>query len=382
VKTRAAICREIGAPWVIEDVIVEDPGPRDVLVEMRCAGLCHSDEHLRLGDMGAPVPVVNRMGARDIVPFIGGHEGSGVVIDAGRNVQSVKPGDPVAMSFVPACGTCWSCVRGEQHLCDNGAWTLAGPMIHDKAWRHHTQDGAELNRMGALGTFASHVLTDERSVIKVENDVSWVSAALASCGIATGFGSSVTRADVQPGEVVVVVGCGGVGHGALIGASVAGARIVVAVEPSAYRRDSALSNGATHAAASLGEAMGLVRDISRGRMADVVILAVGIATGDLLAPALALVAKSGRLVLTAVAPWKQRSVELNMFDLTLFNKAILGSVYGSTSPRQAIQRLTELEREGRVDLARLATHRYSLDDVNRGYEDMYSGSNVRGVITF
>ena len=292
------------------------------------------------------------------------------------------PGDRVAMTFVPACGTCWSCVRGEQHLCDNGAWTLVGPMIHDKVWRHHTAEGAPLNRMGALGTFANHVLTDERSVVKVEDDVSFVSASLMSCGIATGFGSCVTRADVQPGEVVVVVGCGGVGHGALMGASVSGARIIVAVEPSAYRRDSALRSGATHTASSIDEAMGMVHQLSWGRMADVVVLTVGVATGDLLAPCLAMVAKSGRLVLTAVAPWKQRSVTLNMFDLTLFNKAILGSIYGSTSPRQAIRRLTELEREGRIDLQRLATHRYPLTDVNQGYEDMYSGANVRGMIEF
>ena len=148
---------------------------------------------------------------------------------------------------MPACGTCFWCASGRQHLCDLGMFTLAGPMMSDMTWRHHL-DGANVNRMTQLGTFADHMVVNEASLVKIDPNASLKAAALISCGISTGFGSAVDRAKVQPGETVVVVGCGGVGSGALQGARLAGARQIIAVDPLPFKLEKAMKIGATHTA--------------------------------------------------------------------------------------------------------------------------------------
>ena len=190
------------------------------------------------------------------------------------------------------------------------------------------------------------------------------------------------RAKVTPGETVVIVGCGGDGAGAIQGARLAGARQILAVDPLPFKTDKAKSIGATHTAASMLEANLMLPDMTHGRMADVVILTPGVLTGDLIAPAMALASKDGRVVTTAIAPFNQDKVDLNLFNFAMFNQALLGTVFGSCSPRVQIPNLLRLYEAGMLEIDDLITQEYTLDQVQNGYDDLASGLNIRGVVNF
>jgi NDMA-dependent alcohol dehydrogenase len=380
-KVRAAVCSGLNEPWKTEEVDVEPPGPHEVLVQMAYAGMCHSDEHLRTGDMGVPPEVLPVFDVDSMYPMIGGHEGAGIVVEIGSAVESLAVGDHVAASFIPACGKCHWCVTGRQYLCDLGMSILAGPMMGDGVWRYHL-DGKKVNRMTQLGTFSDQVLANEQSLVKIDPGVSLKAAALISCGISTGFGSAVDRAKVKPGETVVVIGCGGVGSGAIQGARIAGARAIVAVDPVPFKVAKAKEIGATHGAASILEAHLMIPDMTEGRMADVVILTPGVLTSDLVAPACAMASKDGRIVCTAIAPWHQQQIDFNMFNFAMFNQALLGTVFGSSSPRYQIPNLLRLYQAGILEVDQLITQEYTLDEVQQGYDDLAAGTNIRGIVRF
>src|ERR1700685_3060858 len=211
---RAAVCTGLNEPWKTEEIGMDPPGNREVRVKMVWAGMCHSDEHVRDGAISQTPEVLEMMGVKSMFPVVGGHEGSGIVTEVGTNVTQVAEGDHVAVSFIPACGTCFWCASGRQYLCDLGISTLAGPMISDGTWRYNL-DGQPMNRMTQLGTFAETLVASEASLVKIPAASRLKAAALISCGIATGFGSVVDRAKAKPGEIVVVAGCGGVGSGVM-----------------------------------------------------------------------------------------------------------------------------------------------------------------------
>src|SRR6185437_2645711 len=198
----------------------------------------------------------------------------------------------------------------------------------------------------------------------------------------TGFGSVVDRAKVRPGEVVVVVGCGGVGSGAIQGARIGGARAVVAVDPLPFKTERAMAIGATHTAASMEEAAFLLPELTQGRMADVVVLTPGVLTGELIAPAMQLGSKDARVVATAIAPFDQIDVKLNLFNFAMFNQALLGTVFGSASPRVQVPNLLRLYQRGLLEVDGLVSHEYTVDQVQQGYDDLAAGKNVRGVVKF
>jgi NDMA-dependent alcohol dehydrogenase len=343
--------------------------------------MCHSDEHLRTGDMSVDPEILPVFDVDSMFPMIGGHEGAGIVTEVGPGVESLVVGDHVAASFIPACGRCFWCASGRQYLCDLGMSILAGPMMSDGQWRYHL-DGQKVNRMTQLGTFSDTVLANEASLVKIDQGVSLKAAALISCGISTGFGSAVDRAKVKPGETVVVIGCGGVGSGALQGAKIAGARYIIAVDPIPFKVEKAKQIGATHGAGSILEANLMLPELTEGRMADVVILTPGVLTGDLVAPAMALASKDGRVVATAIAPFNQDEVSLNLFNFAMFNQSLLGTVFGSCSPRVQIPNLLRLYQAGLLEIDSLITQEYTLDQVQNGYDDLAAGVNVRGVVKF
>jgi NDMA-dependent alcohol dehydrogenase len=381
-KFRAAVCSGIHEPWKVEEVDVEGPGHDEVKVKMAYAGMCHSDEHLRTGDMvrrSEDLQAAYRIDS--MFPMIGGHEGAGVVTEVGPGVDSLAVGDHVAAAFVSACGRCHWCTSGRQNLCDNGASILAGPMLSDGEWRYHL-DGQKLNRMAQIGTFAEFSIGHEMSFIKIDPDVSLRAAALISCGVATGYGSAVDRGKVKPGETVVVVGCGGVGSGAIQGAKLAGATIIIAVDLLPFKVDRAHKIGATHGAASIAEAAQMLPDLTEGRMADVVILTPGLMTGDLLNPAMQLASKDGRVVVTAITPHKDTQVTLSLFTLAMFNQTLMGTVFGSSSPRYQVPNLLRMYKAGQLDVDTLVTQEYSLDAIQTGYDDLAAGAIVRGVVNF
>ena len=380
-NVRAAVCTGLHEPWKVEEIEIGDPHPHEVKVQMVYAGMCHSDEHLRTGDISAPKEVLEVFGVDSLFPCVGGHEGAGIVVEVGEGVDTVAVGDHVAAAFMPACGTCFWCASGRQHLCDLGMATLAGPMMSDGTWRHHLGD-QKVNRMTQLGTFAEYMVVNEASLVKIDPNASMKAAALISCGISTGFGSAVDRAKVKPGETVVVIGCGGVGSGAIQGARLAGARQILAVDLLPFKTEKAKAIGATHTASSILEANLMLPDMTQGRMADVVILTPGVLTGDLIAPAMALASKDGRVVTTAIAPFNQDKVDLNLFNFAMFNQALLGTVFGSVSPRVQIPNLLRLYEAGMLEIDSLITQEYTLDQVQNGYDDLAAGHNIRGVVRF
>jgi Zn-dependent alcohol dehydrogenase len=223
---------------------------------------------------------------------------------------------------------------------------------------------------------------NEASAVKVDSALPPTAVALVSCGVTTGFGSAVRRAEVEPGDTVVVVGVGGVGINAVQGAKAAGAKVIVAVDPVEFKQKSALDLGATHAVGSMEEAQPLVAELTWGVMADAVILTPGVMYGELLGPALTLTGKGGTCVVTAVAPMMQMEASLNLFELAMWQKEVRGVLFGSGNPRFDIPNLLGLYKTGQLKLDELITQTYSLDQINEGYQDMRDGKNIRGVIVF
>jgi S-(hydroxymethyl)glutathione dehydrogenase/alcohol dehydrogenase len=381
VDTRAAILWEPHTEWSVEDITLDSPRAGEVKVELAASGMCHSDEHLVTGDMQLDPAVADMIGLKQF-PVIGGHEGAGTVVEVGPGVTSLKEGDHVALGFIPACGRCPSCARGWQHLCDLGAFLLAGRQVTDMTARHHAKDGTDLGLMCCLGTFSPVTVVSEASCIKLTDDIPLDKAALVGCGVTTGWGAAVNAANVQAGETVVVVGIGGVGANALQGAAYAGARHVIAVDPVELKRELAPTFGATHTAASFEEAAALVGELTWGANADKVIITTGHVDGSYIAPCMSMLAKGGRCVVVSVANINASGVDLNLFDLTLQRKELVGCIFGNANPRRDIPRLLRLYMEGQLKLDELVTSTYKLDDVNQGYQDMRDGKNIRGVIEY
>ena len=381
-QVKAAIVTELNGPWRTELIDIDEPRSHEVKVKMAFAGMCHSDEHTRVGDMALPTEVLAYLGVESMFPFIGGHEGSGVVETVGENVDGLAPGDHVAVSFIPSCGKCEYCASGRPYICDLGATTLAGPMISDGTWRHHFGD-KNLNRYAQLGTFSEYIVVHEASLLKIDPWYDLRAAALISCGLATGFGSAATRGGVKPGDVVAVIGCGGVGSGAVQGAVHAGARAVIAIDTNQSKVDRAMKIGATHGAIStLDAAFTFLGELTAGKNCDVVILTPGRLTGDLIEQARSITAKGGVIVATAIAPFAQTQVELNLAMFTLYNQELRGTIFGSVAPRVQIPRLLKLHHEGKFIVDELVSREYSIDEVNQGYLDLEAGKNVRGVVRF
>jgi NDMA-dependent alcohol dehydrogenase len=379
-KMKAAILWEPNTDWSVEEVDLDPPKAGEVLVKLVGSGLCHSDEHLLTGDLALPEETAKELGIQQF-PIIGGHEGAGEVVEVGPGVTNLEVGDHVVFGFIPACGRCPSCSTGHQNLCDLGAYLLAGRQVTDFTARHHAR-GQDLGLMCCLGTFGEYTVAAEASCIKIEKDIPLDKAALVGCGVTTGWGSAVYAADVQPGETVIVIGCGGVGMNAVQGASMAGARLVIAVEPVESKWEQAQFFGATHTAASIEEATAMVGDLTNGQMANKVIITVGVADGALVQPALGATAKGGRVVQTAVAPFHVEEVSMNLFELTMYEKQFVGSIFGSANPRRDIPRLLQLYRDGQLKLDELITKTYPLEDINQGYQDMRDGKNIRGMVMY
>ena len=368
-KTQAAVLWNVGDAWSVEEVDLADPVAGEVKVKLAASGLCHSDDHLVTGDIPITLPVV------------GGHEGAGVVEAVGPGVTSVAPGDHVVLSFLPACGRCRWCSSGHQNLCALGMHLLAGVPIANGVHRFSSK-GRGLGTMCLLGTFCPETVVHESSVVKIDDSIPLELAALVGCGVTTGWGSAVYAAEVQPGDTVVVVGIGGVGINAVQGARLAGAKRIIAVDPVEFKREQAKLFGATHTAPDLEAATALVAEITWGQMADKAILTVGVASGDLIAPTMDLLSKNGWAVVTAIAPIQQMDVKLNLHLMTLFQKQLRGSIFGSANPRADIPKLLGLYQEGLLKLDELVTRTYKLEDVNQGYQDLRDGKNIRGLILY
>jgi S-(hydroxymethyl)glutathione dehydrogenase/alcohol dehydrogenase len=367
-RTRAAIIRQAGQPWEVTSLELDDPGPGEVLIKFFASGLCHSDEHVRAGHTEARLPMV------------GGHEGAGVVEAIGDGVTRVNPGDHVVCSFIPACGACRYCSTGRQNLCDLGAEMLTG-LLASGRFTFHDDDGADVGGFCALGTFSERAVVSQFSCIKILDDIPLDVAALVGCGVPTGWGTSVYAAGVAPGDTVVIFGAGGVGTNAVQGARYAGAANVVVVDPVAFKRENAMEFGATHTFEDAESAQETVNQITWGQMADHAIVTIGVLTAEVVSAATDIVGKDGQVTITSVGRSGDTQIALAANGSVVgWQRRIQGHVFGMCNPLYDVPRLLRLWREGQLKLDELITHRYSLDEVNRGYEDLLSGKNIRGVI--
>lgn len=354
--------------WEVCDVEVDPPREHEVLVRMVASGLCHSDAHYITGDLPATA-----------LPFAGGHEGAGVVEAVGPSVSALAVGDHVVLAFIPACGRCVMCGSGHQNLCDLGSLIQTGPQL-DGTYRMHLGE-RDVSQFLMISTFSNWSVVPEHNCVKVPNDVPLETLCVLGCGVGTGWGSAVNAAEVGPGDTVIVMGVGGIGINAVQGARHAGATRIIAVDPVAFKRDSALTLGATHAFEDIAAAAEFARSVTNGQGADSAVVTTDVVTGEHVAAAFSAIRKAGTVVVTGIAAL-QRSmgIPVNLLELVTYQKRIQGALFGATNPTVDIPRQVRMYQEGQLKLDELITHRYRLDEINQGYDDLFAGRNIRGVV--
>ena len=352
---KGAVFHGAGRPVTVEEVGVRDPGPGEVRVALRAAGLCHSDLSVVDGSIPYPVPVVL------------GHEGAGVVEAVGAGVTSVKVGDAVVLSTLAHCGRCPSCEVGRPTECRNAP--------SPKESQPFTVGGKPAFQFANVSAFVPKTVVREQSAIPIDARVPFECAALIGCGIMTGVGAVLNRARVETGSRMAVFGLGGIGLSCVQGGVLAGAATIVAIDVVPAKLELARQLGATHAIdASKTDPVAAIRDLTRGG-ADYTFEAVGsVAT---IKQALEALGAGGTCTIVGV-PKLGTSVEFVVHALYQ-NKAILGCRYGTARPRRDFPMLADLYLGGRLKIDELITRRYALDDVGTAIEDLKRGDLARGI---
>lgn len=359
---KAAVLRAYHTPLEIEDVELASPGPRELRVQTRATGVCHSDLHVIEGALPAPPPTVL------------GHEPAGVVLEVGSEVTHVAPGDRVIGCLSAFCGSCAFCLSGRPNLCGGGA-TLRGP---DEPPRL-SKDGEPIHQFAHLSSFAEEMLVHENAVVKIREDMPLGQAALIGCGVTTGLGAALNTAGIRAGETAVVIGCGGVGLAAIQGCRIGGAGRIVAVDRVPWKLELAQKLGATDVVDGSGEdAMMKVLEMTGGGT-DYVFECIGVK--DLAAPALGMVKRGGTLVLVGVVPIGQ-NIELPGLDIVLSGKKVVGSMMGGNRFRIDMPRYVDFYLDGRLQLDEMISARMPLDEINTAFDKMRSGEVARSVISF
>jgi S-(hydroxymethyl)glutathione dehydrogenase/alcohol dehydrogenase len=357
---RAAVFTETGGPLSIEKVEPNPPGPRDIIVQLGASGVCHSDLSIKNGYVG-------------IMPgTILGHEGAGTVVEVGKDVTSVKAGDHVVASFIPACGQCWFCLHDQSHLCDTELQVMM-------QMRGNRADGSQYMAMTGLGTFAEAMTCHESSIVKIEGDVPDEQLALIGCGVTTGVGAALNTAAVQPGTTVAVIGCGGVGQAVIQGSRIAGAARIIAVDPVELKRKTAEQLGATDFVdPSAGDPVAQVQQLTGGRGVDYAFEVIGLPETTL--QAYNMIRKGGTAIMVGMTR-AEAQVTLPTFDLFFNEKTLKGCKYGSGQVRRDFQRFVDLIQTGRLDTTTMVSRTISLEQVNDAFTAMENGEVIRSVIT-
>lgn len=371
-RTRAAIIRESPGKFEVVELDLEEPRQGEIRVKLAAAGLCHSDDHAQTGDM-----------SYEHYPMVGGHEGAGVVEAVGPNTSGWEIGDHVVFSFLPSCGRCRWCAEGMSNLCNSGAYTQRGSRFDDPESFRFSLDGLPVGQTCGLGTFAERSVVSTQSAIKIDKELPLDKVVLLGCAVGTGWGSAVYGAEVQPGDVVIVMGVGGIGINAVQGASHAGATTVIAVDPVALKREVAEEVGATHSFVSIQEADEFAKSITDGQGADRAIVSVGVTTGEHVAQAFHAIRKAGTVVVNGIGNTSDTNgLPISLWELTFFQKRVQGALFGQCNPVSDIPRQIEMYRKGQLKLDELITKTYRLDDVVTGYDDLHAGKNLRGIIIY
>ena len=373
-KVRTAVLREMGAerpyaqsrPLSIEEVELDPPGPGELLIRVRAAGLCHSD-----------LSVINGSRPR-VMPMALGHEAAGEIVEVGPRPSTFNPGDHVVLAFVPACGDCDPCRAGRAALCEPGAAANAAGTLLGGERRLSHPDHDELHHHLGVSAFSEYIVVSEASAVKIDPELPVELAALFGCAVLTGVGAAVNAARIEPGQSAVVFGLGGVGLSALLGAVLQEAGTLVAVDVVTEKLELARELGATHAVAAGPDAVAEIVAITEGG-ADHAIETVG--SARVLADAYAATRRGG-VTTTVGLPDPSQVLEIQAVSLVAEERTLRGSYLGSSVPARDIPRFVELHREGRLPVERLLTHRLTLDEVNEGFDRLASGEAVRQAIVF
>ncbi|HEU0159586.1 MAG TPA: Zn-dependent alcohol dehydrogenase [Hyphomicrobiaceae bacterium] len=358
---KAAVLYEVNKPLVIEEVSINKPGPREVLLRTAYAGLCHSDLHFIEGLYPHPLPVVL------------GHESAGIVEAVGSEVSYVKKGDHVITCLSVFCGTCENCTTGRPAICTNTQVKLP-----PGAAKRLSLDGKPLHTFTNLSSYAEQMLVHEHAVVKIRDDFPLDRAALIGCGIITGYGAVVNTAKVAPGESVAVIGCGGVGMAAINGAAIAGAGRIIAVDTNPVKLQLATKLGATDLVNPRdGDPVQRIKDLTRGGVHHAVECLGTKATAE---QAFQMLAVGGTATIVGMVPFGQK-LELHGFDF-LRERKIQGSSMGSNRFRVDMPRLIDFYLQRKLHLDDWISDRIALSQINEGFANMKAGKVVRSVIAF
>jgi S-(hydroxymethyl)glutathione dehydrogenase / alcohol dehydrogenase len=358
---RAAVLNSIDDEKIAirDDVAAVGPNAGQVAIRVRAAGVCHSDLSARNGALPQPVPAIL------------GHEAAGDVIAIGDGVTSLAVGDRVIANWLPPCGSCPSCLRGEPYLC-------MAHVITAYIEPRFLVGGTPAFGMAGCGAFAEEMVVPQEGAVKFAPDVPYEVAALVGCGVMTGVGAVINTARVEPGATVAVIGCGGVGVAAIQGARLSGAAVIVGVDTVAAKHEAARRFGATHAVHP-DELAGLSAELTGGEGFDYAFEVVG--TPATIRAAWAAARRGGTVVVVGAGRGDQQ-VEFTPFELLFDGKRMLASLYGSADVRRDYARLLGLWRAGRLDLEGMITQRLKLDDVDHALGALGQGDVIRQVIIY
>ncbi|WP_328733031.1 S-(hydroxymethyl)mycothiol dehydrogenase [Streptomyces caniferus] len=356
-EVHAVVAAKQGAPVELQTILVPDPGAGEALVAVQACGVCHTDLHYRDGAID------------DAFPFLLGHEAAGVIEEVGPGVTGLAPGDYVVLAWRAPCGNCRSCRRGRPWYCFDSC-NAARPMT--------MLDGTELTAALGIGAFAEKTLVAAGQAVKVDPNARPEAAGLIGCGVMAGYGAAVHTGGVGSGDTVAVIGCGGVGNAAIAGASIAGARRVIAVDIDDRKLDGATRFGATDTVNSRGtDPVEAVRALTGGHGADVVIDAVG--RPETYRQAFSMRDLAGTLVQVGV-PDPDMRIELPLIDLFSRGGALKSSWYGDCLPSRDFPVLIDRYLSGRLDLDGFVTETIALDEVESAFDKMRDGRVLRSVV--
>ncbi|WP_168581969.1 S-(hydroxymethyl)mycothiol dehydrogenase [Gephyromycinifex aptenodytis] len=353
---KGVISRSKKAPVEVVDIHIPDPGPGEAVVAIQACGVCHTDLHYREG------------GINDDYPFLLGHEAAGVVESVGEGVTEVEPGDFVVLNWRAVCGECRACKKGQPQYCFD---------THNATQKMTLSDGTELTPALGIGAFAEKTLVAAGQCTKVAK-ADPAAAGLLGCGVMAGFGAAVNTGAIARGESVAVFGCGGVGDAAIVGANIAGATTIIAVDVDPRKLEWAKQFGATHVVnASETDPVEAIRELTAGFGADVVIEAIG--RPETYKQAFYSRDLAGRVVLVGV-PTPELEVTLPLIDIFGHGGALKSSWYGDCLPSRDFPMLTEFYRQGKLDLDAFVSERIGIDDIEEAFEKMHAGEVLRSVV--
>jgi S-(hydroxymethyl)glutathione dehydrogenase / alcohol dehydrogenase len=359
---KAAVCYEFNKPLVVEEVKLDPPKKGEVKVKMAATAICHSDIHVLRGELFPPGG-----------PMVCGHESAGYVEEVGEGVTEFKKGDAVVISLVNSCGHCYYCIRGLPHLC-------ASKVAIASESRLHTMKGQDIQHIWKTATFADYAIIDQTQLVKISKDVPMDCAALMGCGVITGFGSVVRRAQVKAMESVVVIGAGGVGLNAVQGAALSGAYPLIAVDVAESKLKAARDFGATHTVnAKDGDPVEAVKKLTGGRGVNYAFVTVGNISAMM--QGFNMCDKRGWTVIVGL-PKPKDLFSISPFAFLDTERVITGGYMGSSNLQKDIPEMLELFKGGKLKLKELVTRHYTLDQINEAIESVEKGEALRNVIMF